>query len=107
MGQNTRVSSSYFFLFFGLLPIFLLFSREIPIFRVLLCVREHFEIFEIKFSVKLVSASNIKKLSCQKKKTPENLTPAYMISKLSIHVLSLNKKKVKFSDNYQCSVEMP
>jgi len=46
-----RASSSYFFLFFEEIPIFSYFLR------VLLGAWKHFEIFEIKLSIKLINAT--------------------------------------------------
>ena len=56
-----RVSSSYFFLFFGLLPIFSFFFfmkfQVFLFFRILLGTQKHFEVFEIKLPIKLINST--------------------------------------------------
>ena len=56
-----RVSSSYFFLFFGLPPIFSFFfswnSKFFLFFRILLGTQKHFEVFEMKLPIKLINST--------------------------------------------------
>ena len=69
---------SYFFLFFGLHPIFSYF------FRVLLGTQKHFEIFEIKFPIKLINPT--KNRNFMSKKTslkPLSDFPLKLIPRLS------------------------
>ena len=55
--NNSMVSSPYFFLFFGLPPIFSYFFMKFLFFRVLLGTQKHFEILEIKLPIKLINST--------------------------------------------------
>ena len=60
---------SYFFLFFGLPPIFSYFFKKLlvfPFFRVLLGTQKHFEIFETKLPIKLINSTKKLKLHVKK-----------------------------------------
>ena len=68
---ESRVSSSYFFLFFGLLPIFPFFFffmkfQVFLFFRILLGTQKHFEVFEIKLPIKLINSTKKLKLRVKK-----------------------------------------
>ena len=58
------MSSSYFFLFFGLPPIFSYFFTKFLsfsyFFRASLGTQKHFEIFEIRLPIKLINSTKIK-----------------------------------------------
>ena len=65
-----RVSSFYFFQFFGLPPIFSYFFKKLlvfPFFRVLLGTQKRFDIFEIKLPIKLINSTKKTETSCQKR----------------------------------------
>ena len=60
---------SYFFLFFGLPPIFSYFFKKLlvfPFFRVLLGTQKHSEIFETKLPIKLINSTKKLKLHVKK-----------------------------------------